>query len=51
MFAGGTSATITQKEFRERERTFKSILADQFVGKLGEIMVKKFLEKKFPYQN
>lgn len=47
MFAGGTRATVTQKGFRERRRTFESILADQFVGKLGEVMVKKFLEKNF----
>ncbi|MEO0179652.1 MAG: hypothetical protein ABIL89_00495 [candidate division WOR-3 bacterium] len=47
MFAGGTRATITQKGFRERRRTFESILVDQFVGKLGEIMVKKFIEKNF----
>lgn len=44
MFAGGTRATVTQKGFRERRRTFESILVDQFVGKLGEIMVKKFIE-------
>lgn len=48
MFAGGTKATITAKGFRERRRTFEAILVDQFVGKLGEIMVKKFLESKFP---
>lgn len=48
MFAGGTRATITAKGFRERRRTFESILVDQFVGKLGEIMVKKFLEDNFP---
>lgn len=48
MFTGGTKATVTQKGFRERRRTFESILADQFVGKLGEVMVKKFLEKNFP---
>lgn len=47
MFAGGTKATITQKGFRERRRTFESILADQFVGKLGEIMLKRFIEKNF----
>jgi hypothetical protein len=47
MFAGGTRATITQKGFRERRRTFESILVDQFVGKLGEIIVKKYLEKNF----
>ncbi|GAG61499.1 unnamed protein product [marine sediment metagenome] len=47
MFAGGTRATVTQKGFRQRRRTFESILADQFVGKLGEIMVKKYLESNF----
>lgn len=48
MFAGGTRATVTAKGFRERRRTFESVLADQFVGKLGEIMAKKFLEVNFP---
>jgi hypothetical protein len=47
MFAGGTRATTTQKGFRERRRTFESILIDQFVGKLGEIMVKRYLEENF----
>lgn len=47
MFGGGTKATVTQKGFRERRRTFESILVDQFVGKLGEIMIKKFLENHF----
>jgi hypothetical protein len=47
MFEGGTKATVTQKGFRERRRTFESILIDQFVGKLGEIIVKKFFEEKF----
>jgi hypothetical protein len=47
MFAGGTRATITQKGFRERRRMFESILVDQFVGKLGEIVVKKYLEENF----
>ncbi len=48
MFSGGTRATITAKAFRERRRTFESILVDQFVGKLGEVMLKKFLEQNFP---
>ncbi len=48
MFSGGTKATVTQKGFRERRRTFESILVDQFVGKLGEIFIKKFLELNFP---
>jgi hypothetical protein len=48
MFTGGTKATITAKAFRERRRTFESILVDQFIGKLGEVMLKKFLEQNFP---
>jgi hypothetical protein len=48
MFAGGTRATVTQKGFRERRRTFEAILSDQFAGKLGEVMLKKFLESNFP---
>ncbi|MGC8870356.1 MAG: hypothetical protein ACP5PT_04615 [Brevinematia bacterium] len=48
MFEGGTKATVTQKGFRERKRTFESILVDQFTGKLGEVILKKFLEKYFP---
>lgn len=48
MFGGGTRATVTQKGFRERKRAFESILVDQFVGKLGEIFVKKFLENNYP---
>lgn len=47
MFAGGTRATVTAKGFRERRRTFEAILADQFVGKLGEIFAKKYLEKNY----
>ena len=47
MFGGGTRATVTQKGFRQRRRTFESILVDQFVGRLGEIFVKKFLENKY----
>lgn len=47
MFSGESRATITQKGFRERKRTFEATLVDQFVGKLGEIFVKKFLENNF----
>lgn len=48
MFLGGSKATVTQKGFRERRRTFEAILVDQFVGKLGEVMFKKYIEKIFP---
>lgn len=47
MFSGGSKATVTQKGYRERRRTFESILVDQFNGKLGEVFVKKYLEEKF----
>lgn len=47
MFEGGTKATVTAKGFRERRRTFESIVVDQFNGKLGEILLKRFLESKF----
>lgn len=47
MFTGGTLATTTAKGFRQRRRTFETILVDQFVGKLGEVIFKKFIEKKF----
>ncbi|MDI6890214.1 MAG: hypothetical protein QMC83_04655 [Thermodesulfovibrionales bacterium] len=47
MFEGGTKATVSAKGFRERRRTFESIVVDQFTGKLGEIMLKRFLENKF----
>ncbi|HGE70461.1 TPA: hypothetical protein ENX78_06485 [Candidatus Poribacteria bacterium] len=50
MFEGGTKATTTQKGFRDRRRTFESILSDQFVGKLGEVIVKKLLEMKYNIQ-
>ncbi len=44
MFAGGTRPTVTQKGFRDRRRTFEGILADQFVGKLGEVVLRKYLK-------
>jgi len=48
MFSCVTRATTTEKGFRQRRRTFESVLADQFIVKLGEIMLKKFLENYFP---
>jgi hypothetical protein len=47
MFEGGSRATVSSKGFRERRRTFESIVVDQFTGKLGEIMLKRFLENRF----
>jgi len=41
MFAGGTKATVSAKGFRERRRTFESILVDQFVGKLGDFVTQE----------
>ncbi|MBC7328266.1 hypothetical protein H5T87_09185 [bacterium] len=48
MFTGETRATVTAKGFREKRRTFEEIVIDQFVGKFGEIVVKKFIEGNFP---
>jgi len=47
MFSGGSRATISQKGSREQKRTFDKIIVDQFNGKFGEIVVKKFLERNF----
>jgi len=47
MFLGESRATLMQKGFRERKRSFEAIVVDQFVGKLGEIAVKRFLEDHF----
>jgi len=47
MFLGESRATTMQKGFRERRRSFETIVVDQFVGKLGEVAVKRFLEINF----
>jgi hypothetical protein len=47
MFLGESKATLMQKGFRERRRSFEAIVVDQFVGKLGEVAVKRFLEDHF----
>jgi hypothetical protein len=47
MFLGGSKATLMQKGFRERKRSFEAIVVDQFIGKLGEVAVKRFLEDRF----
>jgi hypothetical protein len=47
MFLGESGATLMQKGFRERRRSFEAIVVDQFVGKLGEVAVKRFVEDHF----
>ena len=47
MFLGESRTTVMQKGFRERRRSFEAIVVDQFVGKLGEVAVKRFLEDHF----
>jgi hypothetical protein len=47
MFLGESRATLMQKGFRERKRSFEAIVVDQFIGKLGEVAVKRFLEDRF----
>ena len=39
--------TLMQNGFRERKRSFEAIVVDQFIGKLGEVAVKRFLEDRF----
>ncbi|MEJ5253262.1 MAG: hypothetical protein HPY54_12900 [Chthonomonadetes bacterium] len=48
MFLGGTRATISAKGFRERQRRYEEILVEHFIGRLGEVLLKKFLETHFP---
>lgn len=47
MLEGKTRATKTQKGFRERERDIETIITNTFVGLLGEVGLKHFLEKNF----
>ena len=47
MFEGKTKATYTQKGFRERSRDIETIVINTFVGSLGEVGLKRFLEGKF----
>ncbi len=51
MFEGGSRATISAKGFRERQRRYEEILITQFIGKLGEVLLKRYLENLFPNAN
>ncbi|MFQ3610374.1 MAG: hypothetical protein SNJ72_02670 [Fimbriimonadales bacterium] len=51
MFEGGTQATVSSKSFREKGRRYEEILLNQFIGRLGEVFVKRYLERKFPNAN
>ena len=44
---GKTKATRTQKGFRERSRELETIVVNTFTGLVGEVGIKKFLEKNF----
>lgn len=48
MFSGGTRATISAKGFREKQRRYEEILVAHFIGRLGEVLLKKFIENGFP---
>ena len=50
MFSGETRATVTAKGFRERRRTFEAIMVAQFIGKVGEVAVKRLLQNRFGAQ-
>ena len=47
MLKGGTRATMTEKTRRTKQRDFEQIFSDTFIGKIGEIAFKKFLNQKF----
>ncbi len=47
MLEGKTKATKTQKAFRERERELETIIVNTFIGLLGEVALKKFIESRF----
>ncbi len=51
MFEGGTRATTAAKSFREKQRRYEEILVAQFIGKLGEVFLKRYLENRFPEAN
>jgi len=45
MFLGESRATLMQKGFRERRRSFEAIVVDQFVGKLFSVFVRSLMIK------
>ncbi len=51
MFEGGIRATTAAKSFREKQRRYEEILLAQFIGKLGEVLLKRYLENLFPNTN
>lgn len=51
MFEGGTRATVSSKNFREKQRRYEEIIINQFIGKLGEVLFKRYIETLFPTAN
>jgi hypothetical protein len=47
MFSGGTKATISSQGLRGSKRAFETILIDQFMGKLGEVFLLKYISRNF----
>ena len=47
MFSGGTKATISSQGLRGSKRAFETILIDQFMGKLGEVFILKYISRNF----
>jgi hypothetical protein len=47
MYDGQTRATLSEKTGRGKGRDFMQIFSDQFIGRIGEIALKKYLKKSF----
>ena len=43
MLKGQTKATMTEKVRRTKKRNFEQIFSDHFIGKIGEIAFRKFV--------
>lgn len=46
MFSGESRAAISAKGFRERRRSYEAIVVDQFTGKMGEVILKRYITEK-----
>jgi hypothetical protein len=47
MLSGETKATMSEKSQRTKQRDFMQIVSDTFLGKIGEIVFRKFAFEKF----
>jgi len=47
MLKGETKATMSEKVQRGKQRDFDQIFSDTFIGKIGEVVFKRFAKQKF----